>query len=67
VAAANARGEILLAWAEGTGWDKGGSVAWQICDRDGKALSPRGHADGLAVWSLPTAFADRSGNFTVVY
>jgi hypothetical protein len=24
----NSRGEVLLAWAEGTGWNKGGSVAW---------------------------------------
>ena len=26
--AANRRGEVLLAWTEGTGWAKGGSVAW---------------------------------------
>jgi hypothetical protein len=67
VAVGNPRGEILLAWAEGTGWNKGGSVGWQIYDRNGKALSEKGRVDGLPVWSLPTAFADASGNFTIVY
>jgi hypothetical protein len=33
--AANARGETLLAWTEGTGWQKGGSLVWQVFDRDG--------------------------------
>jgi len=46
-------------------WNKGGSVAWQLCD--GKLLSPAGRADGLPAWSLPTAFTDQSGNFTIVY
>jgi len=27
VAVGNARGEVLLAWTEGTGWGKGGAVA----------------------------------------
>ena len=63
----NSRGEILLAWAEGTGWNKAGSVAWQLYNSGGKPLSPIGRADGLPVWSLPTAFTDRSGDFTIVY
>jgi hypothetical protein len=67
VAVANPEGEILLAWTEGTGWNKGGSVAWQLYDRDGKPLSEKGRADDLPAWSLPTAFADPFGNFTIVY
>jgi hypothetical protein len=63
----NSRGEILLAWAEGTGWGKGGAVAWQIYDRDGNPLSNKGHADGLKPWSLPTAFAEPNGDFALVY
>src|SRR5262249_43825721 len=34
--AGNARGEVLLAWTEGMGWNKGGSLAWQVFDRHGK-------------------------------
>ena len=37
--AVNGRGEVLLAWAEGTGWQKGGSLAWQAFDRIGPARS----------------------------
>ena len=39
----------------------------QLYDREGKPLSAKGHADGLPVWSLPTAFAGPDGNFTIIY
>jgi hypothetical protein len=60
-------GNILIAWAVGTGWQKGGSVAWQMFD---KQLTPiagaRGQAGGLPAHSRPAAFAG-SGGFVVVY
>ena len=65
--AANRRGEVLLAWTEGTGWAKGGSVAWRLFDATGKPLGAEGTGAGLAVWGLPSVFADAAGNFTVVY
>ena len=67
VAIGNARGEVLLVWAEGTGWDKGGSVVWQVYDHKGNPLAVKGRADGLPTWSLPTAFAEPDGNFTIIY
>ena len=63
----NSRGEVLLVWAEGTAWAKGGSVAWQLYDKEGKPVSEKGRADGLKPWSLPTAFADPDDNFAIVY
>jgi hypothetical protein len=65
--AGNQRGETLLVWAEGTGWKKGGTLAWQLFDRDGKPIGERGHADGVPVWGLPTAVAHPSGEFTIIY
>jgi hypothetical protein len=65
--AANANGLVLLVWTEGTGWLKGGSLAWQVFDSAGKATSAQGHAPGVPVWGLPSAFADHQGNFTIVY
>jgi len=65
--AANANGVVLLAWTEGTGWLKGGSLAWQLFDSAGRAASAQEHAPGVPVWGLPSAFADRQGNFTIVY
>jgi hypothetical protein len=67
VAIGNTRGEVLLVWAEGTGWDKGGSLAWQVYDHKGNPLAVKGRAAGLPTWSLPTAFAEPDGNFTIIY
>jgi hypothetical protein len=61
-------GNVLLAWAEGTGWNKGGSVAWQVFDSAGKAIAgASGQAPGLSVWGLPAAFAARDGGFVIPY
>jgi hypothetical protein len=67
VAVSNGKGETLFAWTEGTGWAKGGAVAWQLYDKDGNALSESGRADGVPMWSLPTAFAKPDGSFVIVY
>lgn len=66
VAVSNEQGEILLAWTEGTGWNKGGSVAWQLYDVAGNAAA-KGRADGVPVWSLVSAFAKPDGSFVIVY
>jgi hypothetical protein len=65
--AVNARGEVILAWTEGMGWNRGGSVAWQVYDRDGKPTAERGHAPGVPVWSLVAVFARPDGRFAVLY
>lgn len=67
VAVGNGKGETLFAWTEGTGWAQGGAVAWQLFDDTGKALDESGRADGVPVWSLPTAFAKLDGSFVIVY
>jgi len=58
---------MLLAWIEGTGWQKGGALAWQIFDKHGNPTSVRGRVDGaIPVWGLPAAVATDSG-FTIVH
>jgi hypothetical protein len=59
--------QTLVAWAEGTGWNKGGAVGWQLYDRDGKPAGNIGHADRLPVWGLPAAVALKDGSFLVLY
>ena len=66
VALANERGDTLFVWAEGAGWNRGGSVAYEVFNESGTTLE-KSRVDGLPAWSLPTAFVERSGNFTVVY
>jgi len=66
--ATNAAGQTLLAWTEGTGWKKGGSIAWQVYDREGRAVAgSSGGVNDLQAWSLPAAFARPDGSFVIVY
>jgi RNA polymerase sigma factor (sigma-70 family) len=65
--AVNAKGEMILAWTEGMGWNRGGSVAWQVYDRDSSPTAERGHAPGVPVWSLVAVFVRPDGRFAVVY
>jgi hypothetical protein len=66
--AANANGEVLLAWTEGMTWGQGGSVHWQAFDSTGKPLpNTAGSQNGVPAWSLVAAFAEGDGAFTVVY
>ncbi len=67
VAIANEKGDTLLTWTEGTGWAKGGSVAWQIFDKDGAPTSEKGREEGVPTWSLVSAFAKPDGTFAIVY
>jgi hypothetical protein len=66
-AAVNGKGEALFVWTEGTGWGKGGSVAWQLYDSEGKLTPEKGRATGVPVWSLATAVAKSDDNFVIVY
>lgn len=67
VAVGNAAGEVLLAWTEGTGWGKGGAVAWQLYDESGNPTSEKGRAEGVPIWSLSAAVAKPDGNFVIIY
>ena len=56
--AVNAKGETVVAWSIGTGWQKGGELAWIILDAEGKPTSQRGHAASVGVWDFAAAYAD---------
>ncbi|HEY7183118.1 MAG TPA: hypothetical protein VIC84_16930 [Blastocatellia bacterium] len=65
--AANSRGETMLVWTEGTGWKKGGSLAWQLYDSQGKPVGERGSEQGIPAWSLAAVVAENDGSFTIFY
>jgi hypothetical protein len=67
VLACNSKGETMLVWTEGMGWNKGGSVAWQIYGKDGQPTGPSGKREGVPTWSLVGVFARPDGNFAIVY
>jgi hypothetical protein len=61
-------GEMLLAWTEGTGWNKGGALVWQVFDASGKPTSERGRINGgIPVWGLPAAAATPQGEFILIH
>ena len=65
--ATNARGETLLVWTEGTGWQRGGELAWQVFDAASKPTAEHGRKPGVPVWSYAAAFARPDGDFVIVY
>jgi len=67
VTAANETGDMLIAWTEGTGWQKGGSLAWQLFDANGNATAEKGRAPGVPVWGLLAAVTKPDGTFEIFY
>lgn len=65
--AINKDGQILLTWTEGTGWQRGGSLAWQVFDAQGKATPIRGREPGIPAWSFAAAAARPDGQFVIVH
>jgi hypothetical protein len=66
--AGNSRGETILVWAEGTGWQRGGALAWQVFDRAGRPTDAKGRIDGgIPVWGLPAVVARSDGSFLIVH
>jgi hypothetical protein len=61
-----ADGRLLLVWTEGTAWNKGGSLAWQLYDAAGRPSGPAGARPDVPTWSVG-AVAARPGGFVIVY
>jgi len=65
--AASANGRTIVAWTDGMGWKKGGSLAWQVYDAALQPSGETGRGDGVPVWSLIAAFPRPDGGFTILY
>ena len=65
--ASNSSGDVILAWTEGTGWKRGGSLRWQVYDQHGRVKAERGQAPGVLAFSFVAAYARPDGGFNVVY
>lgn len=66
--AADSHGTLTLAWTEGTGWQKGGTLVWQRFDQGGKAKGPAHRVDrGIPVWGLPTVVSLANDRVLVIH
>jgi hypothetical protein len=64
--AVNDKGETLVAWSVGTGWQRGGDAAWLVLDAKGQPTSQHGKAPGVPVWGSCAVYA-RAGDFVLLY
>jgi hypothetical protein len=57
--AMNERGNVLLAWTEGTGWKKGGTLHWTDMRLKGGEItqSEPGTPSPIAAWNAPAALS----------
>jgi hypothetical protein len=57
---------LLMAWVEGTGWAKGGALAWEWVDLANGSKSS-GRLEGVPPWTFPAAMSAKDGSFTIIY
>lgn len=68
VLAVNSRGETLLVWTEGTGWNKGGALCWQLYDPGGKPTGEPGRMEGgVPAWGLAAVVPRPDGGFLLLH
>src|SRR5262245_22952475 len=66
--AANSKGEMLLAWTEGSHYRKGGDLAWQVFDKNGNPTEEKGSAKGaIRAAAMPAAYSNPDGTFVILY
>jgi hypothetical protein len=65
--AINRAGERLIAWTEGTAWARGGTVAWELQDKNGARLAGAINAGPVPIWGLVSAVARADGSFVVLH
>jgi hypothetical protein len=64
--AVNRAGDRLIAWTEGTGWARGGTLAWQLLDARGATIASASNAGPVPVWGLVSAVALPNGSFEIL-
>jgi len=64
--ARNGRGETLIAWVEGSGWQRGGVLGWQLFDKAGRPSVACEVRQSVPVWSFPAVLVRPDDGFTIV-
>jgi hypothetical protein len=66
--ASNKKGEVILVWTEGTGWQKGGALAWRVFDPSLRPTNERGLVEGaIPAWGLATVVAQPDDRFLIIH
>lgn len=67
VLAINSRSETLLAWTEGTGWNRGGGLAWEIIGPRAERLASGKRDGAVPAHGSLAAFARVDGSFVIMH
>ena len=65
--ATNAKGDVLIVWTEGTGWQRGGAMAWQVLNSRGEPTAEKGRLDDIPAWGFATPYATPDGHFVILH
>jgi hypothetical protein len=61
-------GSLLVAWTEGTAWQRGGDLAWRtVGSGESPGDSPIQRLPGVPVWGSVAAWNESDGSVTVLY
>lgn len=63
----NKKDEMILVWTEGTGWMRGGSLHWQVYDKNFTPTDAGRRPGAIPVWGLPAVVAEADGRFTILH
>ena len=55
----------VVAWDEGTAWNRGGTFAWRMTNRTGVELASTLNAGPVPVWGLVSSVALKDASFVV--
>jgi len=65
--AVNRDGDVLMAWADGAAWAKGGELRYAIFSSAGKTVVGNTAVAARPVWSFAAPLATPGGGFLVLY
>jgi hypothetical protein len=63
----NKNGDMILVWTEGTGWNRGGTLAWQVYNKNMQPTESGRRPNAIPVWGLPAVVAEPNGSFTILH
>ena len=58
---------LLMCWTEGTGWNRGGGLAWQLLERSGTPIGPTHRLGAVPAWSFAAVVSETDGGFLLIY
>lgn len=64
--ARNRRGETLMAWIEGAGWERSGTLGWEVLDPSGQPIDTSRSRTAAPVWSFPAVFVGPDEGFSIL-